>query len=99
LVSRDQRAGFKGLRNTPQAHSPKDVSGEDRLRGALERATEVLALEAAGRQVDASSTWPFDLDASSTWPFDPDILRQLAAVMLPIVIALASDLIRRALAV
>ncbi len=89
MVSRDQRAGFKGLRNTPQAHSPKDVSGEDRLRGALERATEVLALEAAGRQVDASSTWPFD----------PDILRQLAAVMLPIVIALASDLIRRALAV
>ena len=57
------------------------------LKDLLARATEVLALEAAGRKLDASATWPFDLD----------ILRRLGAVMLPIVIALLTELVRQAL--
>lgn len=57
------------------------------LKDSLARAAEVLALEAAGRKVDASSTWPFDLA----------ILRRLGAVMLPILVALLTEIIRQIL--
>jgi hypothetical protein len=54
---------------------------------SLARAAEVLALEAAGRKLDSSATWPFDLV----------ILRRLGALTVPIVIALLTELARELL--
>ena len=68
-------------------HEIRQVEGLVGVRESLDRATEVLTLEAARRELDGSSTWPFDLT----------ILRRLGAVMLPILVALLTELVRLAL--
>lgn len=88
--SRLLHLAFESKRQVEPAYgtdSPSSAGELADLRDSLGRAAEVLAIEAAGRKIDGASTWPLDLD----------ILRRLGAVMLPIVIALLTELVGRIL--